>query len=175
MTTSSGSLPWRKRTGQWARRWFSLETPAQESKTWRERTRNWLNRPPSIRRPWLLSERSVQLSSALLGVWELCKRTDSNAALLFVRVGKGWNILKSFNPRLGCVCFRSLSVRNWELSRWTMIWRNWLTSWRRLVSTRKGCFTMKAVTTGINPLNTCTVHNNDYTTMLILMKYCFQI
>lgn len=46
-------------------------------------------------------------------------------------------------------------------------------SWRRLVSTRKGYFMMKALTTGINPLNTNTSHNNDYTIMLILTKCIF--
>lgn len=51
-----------------------------------------------------------------------------------------------------------------------MIWRNWLMSWRRLVSTRKGCFMMKALTTGTKSSNTCTIHNN-YTIMLILNIY----
>lgn len=45
-------------------------------------------------------------------------------------------------------------------------------SWRRLVSTRKGCFMMKALTTGTTPLNTCTILN-DYTIMLILIFFFF--
>lgn len=40
-------------------------------------------------------------------------------------------------------------------------------SWRRLVSTRKGCFMMKAPTTGTTPLNMGAIRNNDCTVMLI--------